>query len=377
MKKFFVLLAIGAFMTSAMSARATHENWKQQFEKVSDEYFDQVYFHYGPTNGTLTGYHQYDAQLEDYSRKNIDAEIADLKLFEKRFEAIHPGGAAVDFVPRSDREIVLANIRSQLLTLETIRPWEKNADEYSSTCAGGAFALMERKFASPDERLRSLVAREKQMPALLIDARVNLKNPPRIFTEIAIEQLPDIISFFEHDVPLAFADAKDPALKAEFAQSNAAVIAALKSYLGWLKTDLSLKSNGDFRIGAETFSKKLEYDEMVDLPLDKLLEIGWADLRQNQAHFIRVAKELEPDKTPRAVLNELGEDHPAPDQLLTTFRATFDGLISFIRARHIVTIPSDVRPIVEETPAFMRATTFASWTRRGPSRRTPPRLTST
>jgi uncharacterized protein (DUF885 family) len=366
MKKFFVLLAIGAFMTSAMSARATHENWKQQFEKVSDEYFDQVYFHYGPTNGTLTGYHQYDAQLEDYSRKNIDAEIADLKLFEKRFEAIHPGGAAVDFVPRSDREIVLANIRSQLLTLETIRPWEKNADEYSSTCAGGAFALMERKFASPDERLRSLVAREKQMPALLIDARVNLKNPPRIFTEIAIEQLPDIISFFEHDVPLAFADAKDPALKAEFAQSNAAVIAALKSYLGWLKTDLSLKSNGDFRIGAETFSKKLEYDEMVDLPLDKLLEIGWADLRQNQAHFIRVAKELEPDKTPRAVLNELGEDHPAPDQLLTTFRATFDGLISFIRARHIVTIPSDVRPIVEETPAFMRATTFASMDTPGP-----------
>jgi hypothetical protein len=51
--------------------------------------------------------------------------------------------------------------------LETIRPWEKNADNYSSTCANGAFVLMERKFASPDERLRSLIAREKQMPALL------------------------------------------------------------------------------------------------------------------------------------------------------------------------------------------------------------------
>jgi uncharacterized protein (DUF885 family) len=325
-----------------------------------------VYFHYGPTNGTLVGYHQYDAQLEDYSRQNIDAEIAALKVFEKRVAAIHPDAAAADFVPRSDREIVLANIRSQLLTLETIRPWEKNADEYSSTCAGGAFALMERKFASPDERLRSLVAREKQMPALLMDARVNLKNPPRIFTEIAIEQLPDIIGFFENDVPLAFVDAQNPALKAEFAHSNAAVVTALKSYLGWLKTDLLPQSNGDFRIGAETFSQKLEYDEMVDLPLDKLLEIGWADLRQNQAHFNQVAKELEPDKTPRAVLEELGEDHPAPDQLLATFRATFDGLISFIRARHIVTIPSDVRPIVEETPAFMRATTFASMDTPGP-----------
>jgi uncharacterized protein (DUF885 family) len=366
MRQFVVLLAIGVFMTSANPVYAANENWKQQFEKVSNDYFDQVYFHYSPTSGTQVGYHQYDTQLEDYSRKNIDAEIAALKSFEKRIEAIHPDAAAADFVPRSDREIVLSNIRSTLLTLETIRPWEKNADNYSGTCANGAFVLMERKFASPDERLSSLIEREKQMPVVLAEARVNLKNPPRVFTEIAIEQLPDIVSFFEHDVPLAFADAKDPVLKAEFAQTNAAVVAALNSYLGWLKTDLLPQSNGDFRIGAETFSKKLLYDEMVDLPLDKLLEIGWADLRRNQAHFNEVAKELEPDKTPAAVLEELGENHPAPDKLLNSFRATFDGLIGFIRAHHIVTIPSDVRPIVEETPPFMRATTFASMDTPGP-----------
>jgi uncharacterized protein (DUF885 family) len=366
MKKLFVLFAIGACMCSAITAYAAQENWKQKFEKASDAYFDQVYFHYGPTNGTLVGYHQFDGQLEDYSRKNVDAEIAALKSFEKRIEAIHPDDAAADFVARSDREIVLSNIRSQLLTLETIRPWEKNADNYSSTCANGAFVLMERKFASPDERLRSLVAREKQMPALLDAARVNLKNPPRVYTEIAIEQLPDIVSFFEKDVPLAFADAQDAALKAEFAQTNAAVIAELKSYLGWLKTDLLARSNGDFRIGAEAFQKKLAYDEMVDLPLDKLLEIGWADLKKNQAHFNEIAKELEPAKDAHAVVEELGENHPAPDHLLDAFRATFDGLVSFIRSHHIVTIPSDVRPIVEETPPFMRATTFASMDTPGP-----------
>ncbi len=366
MKKLFLLFGIGVCMGSVIAANAAQETWKQKFEKVSDEYFDQVYFHYGPTNGTLVGYHQYDGQLEDYSRKNIDAEIASLKAFEKRIEAIHPDDSASDLVPRSDREMVLSTIRSELLTLETIRPWEKNADNYSSTCANAAFVLMERKFASPDERLRSLVSREKQMPALLADARVNLKNPPRIYTEIAIEQLPGIVSFFEHDVPLAFADAKDPGVKAEFAETNAAVIAALNSYLDWLQTDLLARSNGDFRIGAETFSKKLEYDEMVDIPLDKLLEIGWADLRRNQEHFTQVAKELEPDKEPGAVLEELGENHPAPDHLLDAFRATFDGLVSFIREHHIVTIPSDVRPIVEETPPFMRATTQASMDTPGP-----------
>ena len=187
---------------------------------------------------------------------------------------------------------------------------------------------------------------------------------------------PDIVSFFEHDVPLAFADAKDPALKAEFAQTNAAVIAALKSYLDWLKTDLLARSNGDFRIGADTFQKKLAYDEMVDMPLDKLLEIGWADLRKNQAHFNQVAKELEPDKEPRAVLEELGEDHPAPDQLLDAFRATFDGLVGFIRAHHIVTIPSDVRPILEETPPSCAPRPLRRWIRRARSRSTRPRPTS-
>jgi uncharacterized protein (DUF885 family) len=363
MKKAFVLLAIGVFMSTSGIASAA-ESSSQQFQRVSDEYFYQVYFPYAPTGGTLTGYHQYDTKLEDYSRKTIDSEVAALKQFKTRVAAIPAAG--LDETTRGDREMVLSSIRSTLLMLETIRPWEKNPDIYSGSMSNSAFTLMERKFASPDDRLRSLIAREKQMPSRLDEARVNLKNPPHIYTEIAIEQLPGIISFFEHDVPLAFADAKDAALKSEFAQTNAAVIAALNSYLGWLKTDLLPKSNGDFRIGADTFSKKLAYDEMVDMPLDKLLEIGWADLRKNQQHFNALAKELEPDKDPQQVLELLGADHPAPDQLLNSFRATFTSLVGFIRDHHIVTIPSDVRPIVEETPPFMRATTFASMDTPGP-----------
>jgi uncharacterized protein (DUF885 family) len=445
MKLVIALAAIGASILPAISARAATTDWKQNFQKVSDEYFDEAYFYYAPSAATQVGFHQFDAQLESFSRKSIDAEIATLKgmlakldaVRNQRFREAQKVGEKtagvksksalfrvalsadenpltlsvirkdadvspetlekaeksvlsfdfhsslskgphlrwvdieVNLLPENDLVstdmwIVESNIRSQLLTLETIRPWEKNADNYSSACANGAFVLMERKFASPDDRLRSLIAREKQMPALLGDARVNLKDPPRVFTEIAIEQLPDIVSFFERDVPLAFADAKDPALKAEFAQTNAAVITELKSYLGWLKTDLLPRSNGDFRIGAQAFSEKLKYDEMVDVPLDRLLEIGWADLRNNQEHFRQIAHDLEPDKDPRAVLQLLGEDHPAPDQLIGSFRATFDSLMSFIRSHHIVTIPSDVRPIVDETPPFMRATTTASMDTPGP-----------
>jgi uncharacterized protein (DUF885 family) len=369
-KKFAGLVAIGVFMTASMAAHAEKEKltqayWKKIFEHDADEYFDQVYFPNQPTQGTLVGYHQYDAKLESLSQPSINAWIASLKKFEGRFESMR-NKARFDSVTRDDCELILGDIDSRLLSLETIRSWRKNPDNYSSIAANGAFSLMERKFASPDARLRSLVDRERQIPGLLDQARINLTDPPHIYTEIAIEQLPGIINFFEHDVPLAFADAKDEALKEEFAHTNAQVIAALKSYLDWLRTDLLARSGGDFRIGADTFSKKLQYDEMVDLPLDRLLEIGWADLRKNQAQFNQIAKELDPEKGPRAVLEQLGEKHPAPDRLISTFTATFDSLIGFIRGHNIVTIPSEVRPIVEETPPFMRATTFASMDTPGP-----------
>jgi uncharacterized protein (DUF885 family) len=351
-------------MTLSAAAYSENQTAQQQFQRASDDYFDQVYFPYQPTSGTVAGYHQYDAKLEDLAASTIDTEVAALDTFEKRISAIP--AASLDQTTRGDRQMVLNQIRSRRLTLHTIRPWAKNADEYSSTCANAAFTLMERKFAPADDRLRSLIAREKKMPALIAAARVNLQNPPRIFTQIAIEQLPGIVSFFQRDVPLAFTDAHDEALKVEFAKSNEAVIAALNDYLRWLKTDLLPRSNGDYRIGAETFSKKLLYDEMIDIPLPRLLEIGYADMHQNQQQFAEVARELEPDKTPREVLEDLGHQHPAPDKLLDAFRQTFTSLLGFIRSHHIVTIPSNVPPVLEETPPFMRATTQASMDSPGP-----------
>ena len=42
-----------------------------------------------------------------------------------------------------------------------------------------------------------LIAREKLMPKLFVEGKANLKNPPRIYTEVAIEQVLDIVGFFE------------------------------------------------------------------------------------------------------------------------------------------------------------------------------------
>jgi uncharacterized protein (DUF885 family) len=336
----------------------------QTFNYLSAKYFEDIYFKFSPTAGTSAGLHQYDAQLEDYSAAGIQREIAALHAFEKKLVAIDP--SSLDAEPAADYQILLNNVRGQLLYLEVIRGWEKNPDNYSSGVTGAIFAIMERPYAPVDVRLRAAIEREKQIPQALQYARENLKNPPHIYTEIALEQIDGDVSFFQNDVPSAFAAATDPQAKAEFAKSNAGVIDALKSYGAWMKSDLLPRSSGDFRYGADTFSRALSYNEMVDIPLDHLLQIGYNDLHKNQAEFARVAKEIDPAKTPQQELAELATMHPAPDKLLQAFHDRFESEIGFIRSHHIITIPSDVQPTLEETPPFMRATTQASMDPPGP-----------
>jgi uncharacterized protein (DUF885 family) len=348
----------------ALACSGLAQSRDAEFDKLAGKYFDEVVFRYDPVQGTAAGFHQYDTQLPDGARAEIQAQIAALKQFESQVQRFDPGGLSPSVA--ADRELVLAQIRGSLLSLESIRQWEKNPDIYSSGVTNAIFVIMSRSFAPPAERLKSVIARERLIPRVFQAARQNLSNPPRISTEVALEQLPGIVSFFHDDVPAAFKQVTDQALLADFQKTNQGVIDALNSYQQYLKTDLLPRSHGDFRIGAENYRKKLLYDEMVDLPLDRLLQVGTDNLRLNQAEFKRVAAQIDPKRTPEQILQELENDHPTGDKLLQSFRDVLGDLRDFVVSKHIVSIPSPVQPIVEETPPFARALTTASMDTPGP-----------
>jgi len=336
-----------------------NSNWN----RLVDNFFDEFY-RLNPTQATAAGFHQHDSELEDYSRKGIDNQIALANRYLERLAAFDRKALSAE--ERQDYQLLVNDLKSTLLELQNIRAWEKNPDHYSSGLTQSAFVIMSRKFAPAEQRLQSLINRENKMPAFLAAGKKNLKNPPHIYTEVAIQQLPGIVGFFQKDVPEAFTDVKDQKLLGEFHNSNAAVIAALQDYEKFLKQTLQPASNGDFRIGTENYQKKLLYDEMVDIPIDRLLQIGYDDLHRNQEAFKRVAAQIDPKKSAEQVRGELQADHPQPDQLLQTFKDDLNGIRQFIIDKHIVTIPSPVPPIVEETPPFARALTFASMDTPGP-----------
>jgi hypothetical protein len=224
------------FLLFAAAAGCFAQARDGEFDKLAGRVFDELIFHYDPVAGTSAGFHRYDALLPAGSRAEVLEEIAVAKKFEGEVGNFDPSGLSPSVA--ADRELVLAQLRGQVLALENIRMWEKNPDGYSSYATSAIFTIMSRTFAPPAERLKSAIAREKLIPRMFQSARQNLINPPEIYTKVALEQLPGIESFFEKDVPAAFTQVKDAALLAEFKKSNQAVLDALRSYETFLKNDL-------------------------------------------------------------------------------------------------------------------------------------------
>jgi len=354
---FAIQLSWFSSMAGAQPAGVPPRQAEAAFDKLVDKYFD-FYFQLNPTAGTQAGFHQYDTALEDFSRSAVEAEISGLAKFRKQFSGIQR--SELPEASAGDLDVLISSIDSRLLELQAIQMWRKDPDVYPSGVSYSVFLIMRRNFAPAEERLRSVVARERQIPTALEAARQNLHNPPRVYTEVALQQLPDTVKFFENDVPEAFREVKDPGLLAEFKASNNAAVEALKKYQKFLQEDLLPASHGDFRLGSGTFSQKLLYDEMVDIPLDRLLEVGYADLRRNQQRLKEVAAEIDSHRTPAEVLADLRKEHPPAERLLQSFRDTLGGLRQFIEQKKIITLPSTVPPIVEETPPFQRALTTAA-----------------
>ncbi|HYY97783.1 MAG TPA: DUF885 family protein, partial [Pyrinomonadaceae bacterium] len=233
--------------------------------------------------------------------------------------------------------------------------------------------ILKRAYAPVEQRLPAVLARERQIPRLLEEARSNLDNPPRIYTETALSEAAGSVAFFERVVPQMFERAGgsrlDAARRAEFHAANDSAAAALRSFREWLGRDLLPRSAGEFAIGAENFRKKLLYEEMIDTPLPALLRDGERQLRETQDEMRSVAELVAPGRGVEAALQLLERDHPSADGLVGEARADLDRIRAFVRSEGILTPPARENLTVAETPEYARSLSFASTDAPGPFER--------
>src|SRR6266446_6261739 len=333
-----------------------------EYEAVADEYI-KGYFAARPLQGTALGFHEYDGKITDYSRLALDAELSRLRRFDDRLRKFDPSKLS----PRQslDLRILQASIKNELFQMQEMSIFERNPMVYAR--AADVNVYIKRNFAPLEDRVRSLIAIESQIPNILIAARTNLNEQlPKPFVELGIQIAKGSADFLKKDLIAAVSGVKDEQLRAAFQEANRKAANALNDYAAWLEREKLPKATLDFALGEEKFKRFLAQTELVDLSPQKILEIGMAQLKAEQDAFGEAAKKIDPNKSPIEVFKQIQSEHPTPDKLIPDVGKDLDKIRKYVLSHHLVGIPSEIRAKVKETPQYLRATSFASMDTPGP-----------
>jgi uncharacterized protein (DUF885 family) len=220
---------------------------------------------------------------------------------------------------------------------------------------------IKRNFAPLDDRVHSITLIESQVPNIIIAAKTNLDAVlPKPYVELAIQVAKGSADFLKKDLVVAVADLKDDRVKGEFVESNRRAAAALSDYAAWLEREKLPKASAGFAIGEEKYRRLLSETELVNLDPEKILEIGETKLKEEQQAFAETAKQIDPSKPAIDVFKQIQSEHPTAENLVRDVAKNLEQIRKYVAARKLVTIPSEVRAQVRETPQYRRATSFAS-----------------
>jgi uncharacterized protein (DUF885 family) len=362
LKALFIVLLVAFFLLPGCVQGFAAETEDADYEAVAAEYI-KGYLDAHPLQGTALGLHEYDGKIADYSRLALDAELNRLQRFDDRLSKFD--SSKLSSRQSIDLRILQTAVKKELFEMQDMSIFERNPMVYAR--AADVNVYIKRNFAPLEDRVRSLAAIESQIPNILIAARTNLNDVlPKPYVELAIQIARGSANFLKKDLVAAVGNLKDEQLRVAFHEANRKAANALNDYAAWLEREKLPKASLDFALGEEKLRRFLAQTELVDLQPQKILEIGMEQLKAEQTAFAEAAKKIDPNKSPIEVFKQIQSEHPTPQNLISEMGKNLDKIRKYVLNRRLVSIPSDIRAKVKETPQYLRATSFASMDTPGP-----------
>jgi uncharacterized protein (DUF885 family) len=365
MKKILIVLGVSIALFSSCksgSPAGSSVSADSSFQLMADEYI-KAYLDHFPMQAVSLGFHEYDGKLTDDSRQALDSVYAWLKVSAGKLASIDTNTLSKrTFI---DYRILRNEIRSELYIFEDIKSPYTNPMGYAGAIDANMY--VKRNFAPAEERLKSIIAIENAAPAYYENAKVNLQDSlGKPLVELAIKIAKGSASFLGNDLPRALSDIKNDTLMADFKSSNKKAIDAINGYADWLQKEKLSTAHNHYAIGRENYMKMLLNSEDISMTPEEVLEIGMANLKKEQEIFNAAAKIINPHKKPVEVYNDIQKDHPVADSLIPDSRKTMESIRQYLIDKHIVSIPSELRVEIKETPPYARETSTASMDAPGP-----------
>lgn len=330
---------------------------------VDSNQFIQEYYQRRPAAGSALGLHEFDGQYWLPTRAELQTEAARLRALRVRLDAELP---ALKPGSRRHGEVRLLQtvIEGDLLQFEGIRAAERNPMFYLTSLDVSLY--LKRDWKPLVERVRDLTSILSRSPAVFSLARTRLEPVlPRPWVETAIEIAEATGAFLENEVLTAGRACGDAEVLGRFEAAVKTAAREHREFAAWLRARRLPATTPEFAIGRELYQRLLG-TELIDLPPEKILEIGMRELKAETARFEAAARAVDPTRPAAEVFKRIQKDHPTADRLIADTRRNLEAIRQFVVDRHILTMPSEVRAQVTETLPPFRATSFASMDTPGP-----------
>jgi uncharacterized protein (DUF885 family) len=368
-----ISLAVG--LSLSLSVLIANSNpMDDEFEKISRDYIEQG-LRANPEEATELGDHRFDGLLTDYSPEGRAKALATQKEFRDKLNTID--GSRLTGANNIDFRILKENIDYKIFQAEALKDAEWNPLVYMQSLANSLYLLVARDFAPPEKRIPNLRQRMEAIPRVIEQAKANLQHPPRVHTETAIEQTQGAISLVREGLdPLLD---RAPQMKKELAPLQEKTAMALEDYKKWLQNDLLPRSDGDFRLGADKFRRKLRFALASDLSMEEIMKRAQADLQQTQTAIYETALPLykkyfpgadektlaDKHKITAAVLDKLAERHPDDATVVGYAKEVVSEATDFVKSHNLVTVPDTPLDVIA-MPEFKRGVAIAYCDSPGP-----------
>jgi hypothetical protein len=355
-KLLVTLAAAFAFLLASLACQQTTPNNQPAVtasdSKAWDSYlndFLEAYFAAHPDFAVRQGRHEFDGKLPDWSAEGFAKETRRLHAEKDRVTSFQ--NSALSERQRFEREYVASVIDGDLFWLESAE-WPFRCPQYYADGIDPD-VYVSREYAPLDQRLKAYTAYAKAIPAAVEQIRKNLRTPlPKTFVNIGHTSFGGLISFYGKDVPAIFASVKDEQLLKDLKEANNGAIEAMKKIDGWFKSQEATATT-DFALGAEKFSEMLKATERVDVPLEKLAQIGRQDLDRNLAALRDACSTYAPGMSITECVAK-AQSHKPTGGSVGMARKQLGDLKSFILEKKVVTIPGTEEAKVAEAPAYRR-----------------------